>query len=112
MMPASPLAMPSLLRWLAGPLVWAAHFLVVYASESVLCSRGWGADAHLTLIALATVAGLALLFVSSRRALAASGAEGSAFMQRVAAALSLLGGLAIVWTALPAVFLSSCTPPS
>jgi hypothetical protein len=111
------LATPSWLRWLAGPLVWAAHFLVVYASESVLCTRGAGAGAHLTLIALATVAGLAVLFaafVSRRRALAVSAANDPSvtFMEQVAAALSLLGGLAIIWTALPATLLSSCTLPS
>jgi hypothetical protein len=114
-MHAPPLPTPPCLRWLAGPLVWAAHFLVVYASESVLCTRGWGAGTHLTLIMVASVAALVLLsaaFASSRRALAASGSDGARFMEQVAAALSLLGALAITWTTLPGLLLSACTLPA
>jgi hypothetical protein len=41
------------------PLVWAAHFFVVCASESVPCTRGGGPTAHL-MLAAATAISLAL----------------------------------------------------
>ena len=53
------IARPGLvLRWFAGPLIWAAHFLVVYGSESLACTRG---GSHALVVIVATIAALAAL---------------------------------------------------
>jgi hypothetical protein len=117
-MRAEPVPSMTVARWLAGPLVWTAHFLIVYASESLVCSRGGGAALHLGLVAAASVAGLLVLLAVtpySWRAGAARGlgvSPGRAFMDRAAVALGLLGMLGLIWTALPAMLLSSCSPPA
>ena len=56
-----------LLIALAGPLIWAAHAVLLYGGHTVLCAQssaparslGW-----IALVALATVFGLALLALS------------------------------------------------
>jgi hypothetical protein len=102
-------------RWLGGPLIWAAHFTLVYASESLVCTRGGGAAAHLALVGLATAIALIMLMaitaqswrrVSSPRATAAL-----SFMDGTAAMLGLLGMLGVLWSTLPAIVVSSCTLP-
>lgn len=105
----------TVLRWLAGPLVWSAHFLLLYGSEWLLCTRGSGAS-HLAVIALATAlamaAVLATTMYSAHRASVApsSSRSGAAFMEHVAAALGLLSMLGVLWSALPAVVVGSCMP--
>jgi hypothetical protein len=98
-------------RWLGGPVVWAAHFLIVYASESLVCPRG-GSSMHLALAGLATAVGLlALLAIlaANWRAMAAPNRAGHVFMDQVAISLSLLAILGLFWVALLAMFLPACS---
>jgi hypothetical protein len=114
-MQSSPLPVLTVTRWLAGPLIWTAHFLIVYASESLVCTRGGGAATHLVLVAAATLAGLIVLLAvisQSRRAASDHNAPGQAYMDKVATGLSLLGMLGLIWTALPATLLSACSLPA
>ena len=114
-MQTTPISALTVARWLAGPLVWTAHFFIVYAAESLICSRGGGATAHLLLVAAATIAGLLVLLAVtaySWRMASEQDAAAPAFMDKVAAGLGLLGVLGMIWTALPATMLSSCQPPS
>jgi hypothetical protein len=102
-------------RWFSGLIIWAAHFLIVYASESLVCTRGGGAPMHVTIVVTASIAAFILLVgvtVYSWRDASTARAPGSAFMDRLAVALGLLGMLAVLWAALPAVFVSACLAPA
>jgi hypothetical protein len=102
-------------RWFSGLIIWAAHFLIVYASESLVCTRGGGASMHAAIVATASIVALILLLgitVYSWRDASTARAPGSAFMDRLAAALGLLGMLAVLWASLPAVFISACLAPA
>lgn len=114
-MQPAPLPALTVTRWLAGPLVWTAHFLIVYASESLVCTRGSGAATHLVLVAVATLTGLIVLLAAisqNRRAASDHNAPGQAYMDKVGAGLGLLGMLGLIWTALPATLLSACSLPA
>lgn len=95
--------------------MWCAHFLLVYASESLLCTRGGGA-AHLAVIALATAAGLAVVGTATaqnwRQASTspASAPAGAVLMHGAGAVLGLMSMLGVLWSALHAVMVASCTP--
>lgn len=98
-------------RWLGGPLIWALHFLLVYASESVTCSRFGGATAHAYLVAFVTAIAVTMLIglILPRRATARpTDAAAVDFMQTLQLGLGLLSLLAILWAALAAVIIPSC----
>lgn len=102
------IARPGLvLRWFAGPLIWAAHFLVVYGSESLACTRG---GSHALVVIVATIAALAALAATTSLAVRRSRAsgQGAAFMDTVAVALGFLSITAVLATMLPAFLLSAC----
>lgn len=106
------------LRWFGGPIIWAAHFLLVYASESLVCTRGGGADSHFLFVAAATAGAVAALLAiivgglrASRAARTAQGRDGGAFMDAAAVTLGLLSLIAVLWAALPATLVSACAPP-
>jgi hypothetical protein len=102
-------------RWFSGLIVWAAHFLIVYASESLVCTRGGGAPMHATIVLTASIVAFVLLLgitAYSWRDASTARASSTAFMDRFAAALGLLGMLAVLWAALPAVFISACLAPA
>lgn len=104
------IARPGLvLRWFAGPLIWAAHFLVVYGSESLACTRG-GSHA-LVMIATTIVAmgALAAVIALALRRQRASG-QGAAFMDTVALALGFLSATAVLATTVPALLIPACMP--
>ena len=105
----------TVIRWFSGLIIWAAHFLIVYASESLVCTRGGGAPMHATIVVTVSIVALILLSgitVYSWRDASTARAPNSAFMDRLAAALALLGMLAVLWAALPAVFISACLAPA
>ena len=107
---------------LGGLLIWAAHFMFVYAATSLACARGF---AHITVLGAGLVpftvmlatclallaAGWVLLTALSwggpLRGEASTDA-GSAFIQHLTIALALIAMIAIVWNALPALVVSPC----
>ena len=102
-------------RWLAAPIIWAAHLLAVYGSEALLCTRGGGPGAHRVLLAVATILALAaLIAVAWRAGLARANQDpdGHAFMTHAQLALGVLAAVAVLWTALPAAFVTACLPPA
>lgn len=92
-------------RALFGPLVWAAHFIVVYAAESVLCRFAAG-QAHTLLLAVVTV--LAILAVVLNRRGHSRGDGVGRFLARVAIALDALSVVAIMFVAAAGFVLPSC----
>jgi hypothetical protein len=106
---------------LAGPIVWAAHFFVMYAAETLVCigaapSRGQfltiaipGTTA--ALIGLAVFIAWQLRFGSHARPTAREG-DGSWFLRRASAALAALAMLAILWSAVPVLLLPACVAPT
>ena len=98
----------SVALWLSGPIVWAVHFFLVYASESVLCSRSGGAAAHVSLVVLSTAAAItALGYLGRGRAFVAEGS----FFRSTGIVLSSLAAIAVLWTAMPSLFLTACLRP-
>jgi hypothetical protein len=94
------------LRWLAGPSIWAAYFLAVYASESLICSRGAGAQVHFMFVAAATVPALgAILWML---AFGARSRRDVRFLDAIGAGLAGLSLIATAWTALAAIMLPAC----
>jgi hypothetical protein len=106
----------------AGLLVWAAHFGVVYGTNAVACERGLTGRTLLgqplvpavvlgaTAVALAA---LALVWLRARRRLehGLAGQEGEdepRFLLWLTAAVSLLSALAVLWQGLPVLFVRPC----
>lgn len=108
-----------------GPTIWALHFLIVYVTAAVFCAKtGDMAELWTVRIAIAAVTAIALagitlaVFrawrkwgVSLDRDLeyeAPSPVERRRFLSHAALMLHALSALAIVYTALPAVFMAAC----
>lgn len=97
---------------LTGPVIWAAHFLTVYASESLIC-RLSAPLAHDVTVAGATLAAvLAILWQRSRFAARLRPIEAPAgtarFLRRTGLALDGLSLLGIGWVAFAALLLAAC----
>ena len=103
------------LLMLAGPLIWAAHFLAVYVYAGILCARprwnvewlglsiaGWGTVAA-SVVALAAMAAL-LVFARAR------GVEhdNRIFIRWISIGLSLLSAVAIIWETVPVFLVPAC----
>jgi len=97
---------------LVGPTVWAAHFLTVYASESLACRFGLPAVHDAIIVGVTIFAIVALTFHMSRlprrgRAIVSKD-RFEYFLQRSAWALNALSLVGIGWAALAAMLLSAC----
>jgi hypothetical protein len=100
------------LLWLAGPAVWAAHFVVMYGAHALICARmGTSAislwtvlAACATALALLALAGIIAVRVRSR---ARSNGE-TTFARDLTVALAALSMLGVVWVALPAAVMPPC----
>ncbi|MFC5067732.1 hypothetical protein [Flaviflagellibacter deserti] len=93
--------------WLAGPIIWATHFIIVYASESVACTR-LDADSHSLIAGIATIIALAsIAFIAVRSR--AGRFRDTAFLRTTALTMNLLAFLAVTWAGIAAVLLPSCT---
>lgn len=106
---------------LAGLLIWAAHFAVIYAFNALACARGFAASMLFGLsvvplgIAFATVVALAatlwVLVQAARWQAPISGERAdasSAFIRYTAIAVGLLSLVAIAWNGLPALIVPPC----
>lgn len=109
----------------AAPLVWAGHFLLCYGTAAVWCAKLAGPQASLlpvriaialyTLLALIAVVWLGLRGFKRHRAKGAPPPHAAdapedrrAFLGFASLLLAGLSGIAIVFEALPAIWLGSC----
>jgi hypothetical protein len=97
---------------LVGPTVWAAHFLTVYASESLACRFGLPAVHDAIIVGVTILAMVALTLHTSRtgrcRRAMVNDDRFEHFLQRSAWALNALSLVGIGWAALAAMLLSAC----
>ncbi len=95
---------------LVGPTIWAAHFLTVYASESLAC-RWTRAAVHDAIVTAATLLAVAAIFAHRlilRRRSQNCAKSGGLLLLRTASALDALSLLGIGWAAVAAALLSAC----
>lgn len=101
----------ALIACLAGPVIWAAHFFLLYGLEAPLCSRaGFTNPAALfgTIASVATAGALAALTIVLTMLLRRAARRGSTFLNRIATGLALLATAGVLWVAMPAVLLQAC----
>jgi hypothetical protein len=116
----------SLWQLAAAPLVWAAHLLLSYATAAIFCEKVAGRDgaldgARVAIAAFTAVALLAVGIIGWRAWKAERGDGGPAlphdsdstegrrrFMAFATLLLAGLSAVAIVYAALPALFIGSC----
>lgn len=92
-----------LARLTAPLLVWAAHFTILYGTNTLAC-LGDGSAAGRIVITVATVVALLLVGLAARRFGGRRGAIGG----RMVKALALLSAFAICGAALAFAFIESC----
>ncbi len=115
----------SLWSLIAGPTIWAVHFLVSYIAASIYCAKIGGAggfDVLRLLIAAATLVALAGIGIAGiqavddwRRALNASWAADADtlemrrhFVGRAAFLLAGLSAVAVIYVGASVLFVSNC----
>ena len=124
-MPLFPRANPTLLTLLTPPTVWALHFLVCYVVAAVHCAKAAGpfsdlGPARLT-IGIATLLAVAVIAASGWQALrhaqfavaerphdADTPADRDRQLGFATVLLSALSLVAVVFSALPALFIGDC----
>ncbi|AMJ62987.1 hypothetical protein [Bosea sp. PAMC 26642] len=93
---------------LTGPIVWAAHFLIIYALESILCRADAG-PWHTFVVMVATAIAAAVLVLHAARQLRSLPIEGvNGFLPRAALTLDGLSMLAIALAAAAGLALPAC----
>ena len=94
---------------LAPLAIWGAHFLTLYASESLLCTRG-ATQAHTTLATIATLSALVMLFIFGVRAFRprVDADQSAAFLNWLLGALSIAAAGGVFATAFPILTISAC----
>lgn len=113
-------------RVIAAPIVWALHFLFCYIYGAVYCAKA-GRDASLdgptTVIVGATVVALSLIALSTHHLWKVRGRsltdndfefehntpeERHRFLSHVALMLCVLSAVAVLYVAIPMIYLSNC----
>ena len=105
----------AILFMLAGPLIWAVHFLFIYAVNGVNCARpalqiSWaGLPLSSWIIVVASMAALtAMVLIHLRHRANRPPGGRPEFRLWLAGALSLLSAVAIVWETLPVLMMRHC----
>lgn len=112
----------ALLRITLSPSIWALHFVLVYASTAIVCSKLTGGEVlwmlRVGIGALTVAALLAIALVGWRSWVAANlrgdGPKGATpaarhrFLGLISLLLSVISFIAVVYVLMPALFLESC----
>ncbi|WP_316013311.1 hypothetical protein [Roseobacter sp. HKCCA0434] len=85
--------------------VWLASFSAIYGLQGLTCSPRWPFGEGLARPALILAA---LAAVGLQAALVVRAPRGEGLMPRTTLMLSIVSLVAIMWTSLPAVFLTRC----
>lgn len=100
---------------LASPIIWAAHFLFIYAVNGVACARPalntiWaGTPVSSWIIVAASVLALgamAMVYWRQRKEMQPTGERG--FLAWLGVMLSLLLAVAVVWETMPVLLVPAC----
>lgn len=111
-----PRSIGELILCCGGPIIWAGHLATLYGAHAVLCTPAAVAAADMWLpiavvVTMLTVLGLCAIVVAQLSFVSARGQTDetrSAFLRKVAIALSVLSGIGIVWLTLPVTMVVSC----
>lgn len=98
---------------LAGPIVWAAHFFVVYGPEAIICTRAASpayAMRWVVAVATATAIGTLSIFLFRQLIRRRKTRDTAAFLNGVSIALMLISMAAIAGVAAGSLSLPACTP--
>jgi hypothetical protein len=106
--------------WLyfGGPIVWAAHFFLLYGIEVLICT-GFGTSSlaqrfWIVALALTALALVLLCFMAWHVAVERSddrrgtGIESAAFYRPTSIGLAVLAMFGVLWATLPALLLPAC----
>jgi hypothetical protein len=106
------------LRMLAGFLIWAAHFGIVYVFTALVCARDartGATDASMIAVGIAAVTAVAIAAIATVLHHALQGAwyrqareAHMPFLAWLTAAVAAYALLAVLWTALPALWGADC----
>ena len=105
----------TLLYFLTGPLVWALHFGVLYAGQSMLCALGAASpvSAFVTIVTLFALAFIAFALVVPDILRDGQGAQHWAeevqiFLDSAMRILAFLSGMGVIWGGITAFLLPAC----
>jgi hypothetical protein len=110
----------TMLRMNGGMLIWGLHFGLVYGVNGIVCAREladvqwFGLGIMTWVVVAATVVALAATLVLIGHALRAAGRFGpypeptGPFIDWITATVGAVAVLAIVWDALPVLFVPAC----
>jgi len=101
----------SVALWLSGPIIWAAHFLLAYVFEPVLCARAGGEAAHASLVVVATVGAISAIVILACLGRRRAFLPDDGFLRFTGVVLSSLAAIAVLWTAMPSLILTACRHP-
>jgi hypothetical protein len=99
---------------LAGPIVWAAHFFVIYGMEAVICARvAEPADVMrwISIAATAVAFGLLVAFLI-RQYRVRSLDDAAPFLREISVWLAVISIGAVAGVGLSALRLPACVPPA
>lgn len=118
------IARDSLIGMVAGPLIWAAHFVTCYTVVALACAFGFGTEGpwSAVTIALVIVSAVALALIAALTLLAyrrwrQAGSPGQPrepvqarhrFMAVSGMLLCILSGISLVYVSVPLFILSPC----
>lgn len=98
---------------LAGPIVWAVHFFVVYGPEAIICTRlGSPAYAMRWIVSVATAAAIGTLFIfflRKRNRRREKSRDTAAFLNDISIALAWISMAAVAGVAAGSLSLPACT---
>lgn len=108
-----------LLLCLNGPLIWAAHFFVLYGAGTLACLDSTARHGMpfnvfaltFTFVAILAVLGLTALQVAraGRREPPGDQTDGRRFLRAISIFMGFAALLAIAWATLPVLMLPSCS---
>lgn len=99
------------MRLFAAPVLWAVHFVIVYGAAAVYCEQagvGAGPLPASLFIGAATAAALGAIALAAFPSARQIGAPSGRFLAGVTLALAALSAVAVVFTALPILYVGAC----